>query len=60
MIKKIHGAAWLVISGLILIMAGLLFVPADADLISIPLRLAGNIFLGSGIIWAIIHFGRIK
>lgn len=60
MIKKIHGSTWLVMTGLILIMAGLLFVPADAVLISVPLRLAGNIFLGSGIIWAIVHFGRIK
>lgn len=60
MIKKLHGSAWLVISGFILIMTGLLFVPADADLVSVPLRLVGNIFLGSGIVWAIIHFGRIK
>lgn len=60
MIKKLHGSAWLVISGLILIMAGLLFVPADADFISVPLRLAGNIFLGSGIVWSIVHFGRTK
>lgn len=60
MIKKLHGSAWLVISGLILIITGLLYDSADADLISVPMRLVGNLFLGSGIIWAIIHFGRNK
>ena len=60
MIKKIHGSVWPIIAGLILILTGLLFVPADIDYVSVPLRVAGNVILGSGIIWAIVHFGRIK
>lgn len=58
--RKVHPSMWLVLLGSLFILAGLGFVPADIEEYSVPLRVVGNVLTGSGVIWFIFHFGRIK